>query len=195
MIGILVGFFLGIIASYFAWFVNAHWVIPSVTFSSGICRRQLKNDQCFYQVAFKNTGRRKIVDIDILLRIGVKGYKDAEGWGYHNIRTNASKVPYLSPGKNSRRLVRVFDTRQKIEFVDAPSESIRDGIEKCSTLEGILSLGESAAVQVHVFGYDSFSGTRRHFVSKNYSLEDIKIGRLTDLEITQEKNLEVYKES
>lgn len=195
MIEVFAGFFLGIIASFFVWYVNYHWVIPSVKFSSDISRRQLSNNHSFYQVAFKNTGRRKILDIDVLVRIGVKGYKNAEGWGYHAIRTNASKVPYLSPEQENRRLVRIFDTRKEIEFVDLPSESISKGIKGCPTLEDVLKLGEDASVQVHIFGYDSFSGTRRHFVSKNYKRGDIRFGRLEDLAIMPEKNLEVYRSS
>jgi hypothetical protein len=187
LIGAGLGFGLGIFASYIAWWVNYHRIKPQANFSIEIAKRKVGEKIVFYQVAFENAGKRKMVDIDIVVRVGIKNFKGAGGWGYHAIRTNASRVPDLSPGEESRRLVRVFDNREELEFVDIPSKSIREVMKSCQSLEELLSLGSDANVQVHVFGFDAFSGTRRHLPSKKYKRADIRTGRFKGLDVVEER--------
>ena len=185
---LVVGAILGIGASYIAWYVNFHKIRPQANFSIEIAKRQFGYKTTVYQVAFENAGRRKMVDINIVVRIGIKNYKGAGGWAYHAIKTNASHVPDLSSGEERRRLVRVFDSREKIQFIDAPSKSIRTAMEACKSLEELLALGEDGNVQIHVFGYDEFSGTRRHLPSKKYKKHDIRTGRFNGLDVVQESS-------
>ena len=90
-------------------------------------------------------------------------------------------------GQNKRRRVRVFDTREPVEFLDAPSKSLRAKIANCASLKDVLSLGEDAAVQVHVFGYDAFSGARKHFKSPKYREHVIRKGTFSGLNVVQNK--------
>lgn len=82
--------------------------------------------------------------------------------------------------------------REKIEFIDAPSKSLRDKVQACKTLSDVLSLGKEATVQIHVFGYDSFSGTRRHFESKLYRNGDIRLGRYKGLDVVKNDKIHSY---
>lgn len=182
------GAILGIGASYVAWYINFHRIRPHANFSIEIAKRQFGYRTTVYQVAFENAGRRRMVDINIVVRIGIKNYKGAGGWAYHAIKTNASQIPDLSSGEERRRLVRVFDSREKIQFVDVPSRSIRKAMEACTSLEELLALGEDGNVQVHVFGYDEFSGTRRHLPSKKYKIHDIRTGKFSGLDVVQESS-------
>ena len=190
-----IGFILGILASYLVWWINFHKIRPQANFSLEIAKRKVGDQTVFYQVAFQNAGRRKMVDLDIVVRIGIKNYLGAGGWGYQEIRTNASRVPDLSPGEDSRRLIRVFDNRDKLEFVDIPSKSIRDAMEGCASLEELLRLGSDGNVQVHVFGFDEFSGARRHLPSKKYKVHDIRTGRFKGLDVVEERKRYSYSGS
>lgn len=133
-----------------------------------------------------------MIDLEILARIGIDSYKGATGWAYHAFRTNVSRIPELGNGEKSRRVVRVFDTRERMQFVDIPSKTIRDALLSQRTLEGALGLGGDGIIQVHVFGHDSFSGTRRLLSSKDYRLSDIEVGRFEGLNVVKDDRASEY---
>jgi hypothetical protein len=161
-------------------------------FSDKIVRRDFGSGATIYQVAFANVGRRKMIDLEIVVRIGIDRYMGATGWAYHTIKTNASKVPELGAGERSRRLVRIFDTREPMQFVDLPSKKIRTALLACRTLEDVLKLSTDGTVQVHVFGYDKFSGTRRLLSSEDYRISDIVVGRLEGLKVVKDDRASEY---
>lgn len=183
---LILGALLGIGSSGAFWWVQSHYWVPKMKFSEELAEYVLKNNQSFFQCAFENVGKRDIIDLEIQVRVGIKGFLGAHGWAYHTISSNASRVPQLSPSK--RRRVRVYDTREPIEFLDAPSKSLREEVERCTSLRDVLQLGEDAAVRVHVFGYDAFSGTRKHFKSDEYRVSDIRKGTFNGLNVVQNSN-------
>lgn len=77
----------------------------------------------------------------------------------------------------------MYDTRDEIEFVDVPSKSIRDEILNCRSLREVLALGTESAVRIHVFGYDSFSGSRKHYQSERYSKHSIRKGMFSGMNV------------
>lgn len=185
MVTILISFFFGFVASFVVWWLTTRYWTPSIRFSPELAEYELPDGNSFFQCAFENCGKRSIIDLEIQVRIGIEGYLDATGWAYHSVRSNASHVPRLSKGK--KRRVRVFDTREKIEFVDKPSKSLRDEIEKCRSLREILKLGKDGTLCIHVFGYDSFSSARKHFQSELYRLGDIRKGTFDGLNVVQNR--------
>lgn len=183
MLELVVSFFLGIATSFSVWWLTVHFWKPKVNFSLEVAEYALQNDESFFQCAFENTGKRDIIDLEVQVRIGIKGYLGATGWAFHTVKSNASRIPVLSPQKQRR--VRVFDTRESVDFIDRPSKSLRDGIEACKSLREILQLTDDSAVRIHVFGYDSFSGVRKHFQSKAYSRHDIRKGTFKGLDVVE----------
>ncbi len=180
---LLLGALFGVGSSGAFWFLQSHCWVPKIKFSEELAEYVLKNDQSFFQCAFKNVGKRDIIDLEIQVRVGIKGFLGAQGWAYHTIYSNASRVPELSPGK--KRRVRVYDTREPIEFLDAPSKSLREMVETCTSLRDVLQLGDDAAVRVHVFGYDAFSGARKHFKSDMYRVSKIRKGTFDGLNVVK----------
>lgn len=184
---ILLGAALGVGSSGTFWWLQAHYWVPNIKFSKEIAEYVLDNGDSFFQCAFENVGKREIIDLEIQVRVGIKGYRRATGWAYHTVSSNASRVPQL--GQSKGRRVRVFDTREPIDFLDAPSKSLRTKMESCASLREVLSLGEDAAVRVHVFGYDAFSGARKHFKSPEYRKHDIRKGTFRGLNVVKNKTL------
>lgn len=188
-----VSFALGFGASFLVWYVVQHKLVPAVEFSPELNKYELPNGEFIYRAAFQNTGRRDIIDVQVVVRIGIKGFLGASDWAYHSVKTNASQIPVLSPGK--RRVVRLFDARDDIEFIDLPSKSLRDKILRCQSLPEIMSLGEDSTVQIHIFGFDRFSGSRRHFGSKSYRKTDIRLGRYKGLDVVENDKLDGYRQN
>ena len=60
-------------------------------------------------------------------------------------------------------------------------------MEKCDTLNDILKIGSDSVVEIHVFGYDKFSGARQHHLSPRYCASDIRTGRFEVLNIVSDK--------
>ena len=180
---VVLGALLGIGSSGAFWWVQSHYWVPQIKFSEEIAEYELNGDRSFFQCAFENVGKREIIDLDVQVRIGIQGFLGAKGWAYHTVSSNASRVPQLA--QSNRRRVRVFDTRETIQFLDAPSKSLREEIEKCTSLRDVLQLGQDAAVRVHVFGYDAFSGARKHFKSREYRITEIRKGTFNGLDVVQ----------
>lgn len=179
----LLSFVLGALSSYIVWWVINHKILPTVKFSSKICRYSVGNDKDLYVCAFQNAGRRNMIDVEVITRIGVKKFNDSESWIYFSIKSNASQIPVIEPGR--RALVRIFDERQPPVYIDEPPPSLRDKLKTCNSLEEWLSLSPNAKVRLHVFGYDSFSGVRHHFASPSYSSDDVQAGRFNGLDVTK----------
>lgn len=179
----VLSFALGVLASFAAWWLTSHHWKPSIRFAPEMAEYSLECGQSLFQCALENSGKRDIIDVEIRVRIGIENFKGASGWAYHMVKSNSSSVPVLSPGK--KRKVRVFDTRDEIQFIDQPSKSIREAIVTCESLRDILNLGANGSVRIHVFGYDCFSGARKHFQSPPYRLGDIRKGTFNGLDVIE----------
>ncbi|MEM5518973.1 hypothetical protein WNY37_18585 [Henriciella sp. AS95] len=124
-----------------------------------------------------------MIDVEVVTRLGVKKFNDSESWIYFSLKSNASQIPVIEPGR--RALVRIFDQRQPLVYIDEPPPSLRDKIENCENLEDLLLLSPISEVRLHVFGYDSFSGVRHHFASPAYSRNDLRSGRFKELVVVK----------
>ena len=124
-----------------------------------------------------------MIDVEVVTRVGVKKFNDSESWIYFSIKSNASQIPVIEPGR--RALVRIFDERQPSVYIDEPPPSLRDKLDSCKSLEEVLLLSPVAEVRLHVFGYDSFSGVRHHFASPSYSRKDVRSGRFKGLVVVK----------
>jgi hypothetical protein len=173
----------GIISSYSFWWLISHKWIPKINFGSEICRYAVDGENGLYVCAFENAGHRDIVDVEVVTRIGIERFNEAEGWLFFSLKTNSSQIPVLEPKR--RALVRIFDQRERRQYVDAPPPSLRRSVDECTKLEEIYDISNGAVIQLHVFGYDSFSGTRRHYVSPDYTKHDVRRGRLKGLTVVE----------
>lgn len=171
--------FIGFATSFCFWWLLNHKWIPRVTFANELARFEIDGENNIYLSAFENSGKRDILDVSVLTRIGIKNFNGARGWIFFSIRTNANQIPVLAP--NRRALVRVFDKRDGLEFVDSPPSGLRKKLIKCLNLEDIFNICPEVTLQLHVFGYDKFSGARRHYASPSYSKPDIRKGRYKGL--------------
>lgn len=177
-------FFAGIAFTWAWWWYLAHYVVPSIKFSVEIARYQLPDGDWIWLCEIENCGKRNIIDVEIVCRIAITGFKGTEDTAYHTIVTNASYVPRLGYGRS--RKVRIFDTREQLEFKDKPSLPLRTAILACGTLDEILDLGTSASAAIYVSGYDETSGARRVMRSHDYTKSSIRKGTLRKMNVVQQ---------
>lgn len=188
IISLVASFFLGLVSSFVIWWLSTHFWIPNITFSEELAEYELPNGERFFQCAFKNIGRRKIIDLEVQVRVGIFGFLGTNDWAYHTVTSNSSRIPVLSSCR--RRRVRVYDSREEVEFIDRPSKSLRKEIEKCRSLRDVLQLGTDGTVRVHVLGFDEFGGARKHYSSKAYRLRDIRKGTYKDLDVVKNERFQ-----
>lgn len=174
---------LGFITSFCFWWLLNHKWIPRITFADELARYEIEDQKNIYLCAFENSGKRDILDVSVLTRVGIKNFNGAGAWIFFSIKTNANQIPVLAPDR--RALVRIFDKRDELEFVDPPPSGLKRKLAECSSLEDIFDICPEVTLQLHVFGYDKFSGARRHYESPSYSKPDVRKGRYKRLLVVE----------
>ncbi|NKI33354.1 hypothetical protein [Croceivirga thetidis] len=161
IIGLLIGIPLGILTSLLAWWILTHKIVPKVSFGKFISKVAIPNSEKYkYRIGIKNSGKRDMLDVDIILELVVKGFDKAvpSNTSYIKLNLNKPKLPKLK--KNGRWALSINLNK------------LPDSLNGYS-LEQLLSL-KSARLRVLVFGYDGYSGARKVFESKDFKLKDIK---------------------
>lgn len=185
LIGIIIGIITGGISSYGVWYYVVHILVPKIKFSDHISKTIGSNGNPVYKIKFENCGKRKAIDLQINTRFRVKGlvtnaphiWKVAYIPYSHDRR---EQIPFLSPVEKKQNAMRETIPLLLNEAAfnqNIYPEEIRDAYNNQSlTLENLFAMGTIQKLQVNVFCFDEFSGSRKLFTSKVYSLDDIKSG-------------------
>lgn len=189
----IIGLVLGIAASFIAWWIVFHQIVPKIEFSDGISSTPRRSDPSrrSYRVKFANTGRRAIIGMEVFARLSIK-WEEGKNWSGYYIPLNSAgdrkyELPRLDRSKN--RILTLWLNRSDVfrTNVRFPEALRKKAEEKQLTLEDLLSQGDVARLQLFVSGYDEFSGARKVFASPRFELEDIKNGRFKGLVINPEQ--------
>lgn len=221
----LLNFFLGLAAgiatNLFSWWLLFHGIVPKVRFSQHIGKTAYADtghdkSAYRYRVKFENYGRRAIIDLEVMARLRIKGLdlKNKELWHTFLIPLSPDgniyyRIPRLMPIGTADRMkskIRLHAARpinrlyinSAVEHLDRPPypKDIRKKAKQgILLLEDLLTLGSDATIEVEAFGYDEFSGTRKLFISKLYTIEDViygnfekdGLGIISSSEIQQQK--------
>ena len=203
LISISIGFIFGIIASLLAWWFQSHLIVPNIQFSPYISKIPSVENKSGYKYRFKleNSGKRSVIDIEIMARLRIKGAGDfPNNWRVYYITLDNFGIGYKIPiitrkkEKKSGHII-TLDVNEIVEFKNLERlERYPDNIklkakENTLLLEDLLSLGSEANIRIEAFGFDEFSGARKFFSSKFYTIHDIREGRFHDgLEIKKLNN-------
>jgi hypothetical protein len=179
IISLLLGIPLGILASLIAWWILFHKLVPVIEFSEGIRKIEANYLRSDVQYKFKisNTGRRGIIDLEIVVKYRVKNIdgRHENIWIWKPLSIDVHRVPMLQKGSN-----RIFQMlpEKTIDFQHPPfSKEIRTKASAGTLLiEDLMRIGESPGIRIYVFGYDEFSGTRKLYTSKFYDSSSIGVG-------------------
>ena len=203
IISISIGFLFGIIASLLAWWFQSHLIVPNIQFSPNISKIPSvdKKSGYNYRIKLENSGKRSIIDIEIMVKLRIKGVGDfPNNWRVNYIPLEEMGINYRIPiitrkkEKKSGHII-TLDINEVVDFKKLetleryPDNIKRKAKEKTLLLEDVLRLGSEANIRIEAFGFDEFSGARKFFKSKFYTIHEIKEGRFHNgLDIKQLNN-------
>jgi len=173
---LLVSTFLGIIGSLLSWYILFHILVPQVKFSNKISRVPIASNPYKYRYRIKmaNYGKRDIIDLEIFIILRLKGINSNSTKNVHVYYPKPSndRIPLLPKKNNKKHLHKIID----IDFYSLVNEITYFDYELNSVpiLEYFFSKTKGkSSLEVIVFGYDAFSGTRKVFISPRYYNQDI----------------------
>ena len=185
---ILIGLFIGIATNLFAWWILFHYIVPEIRFSPLLSKIPNKENNSGYKYRFKlqNVGKRSIIDVEIFVKVNIKGLGDFPT----NIRIvdipisnklKAHRIPIIPPISEdfNGKIIQILPNEVD-EFKDLsryPEYIKIKANEGKLLLEDVMSMGTETTLQIMAFGYDEFSGTKRLFISKVYTDRDIIEGK------------------
>ena len=169
-----VGILLGVISSIIGWWILFRCYIPNLSFSSIISKIEEDNSRARYRIRILNKGRRKAIDLEIIARLQVRGIlkETPKVWKQVNLKIAGEKIPYIE--KDEARIIRLLPEKT-IDFREMvfPEEIREKAWSEKLTLEDLFRCGEESFLQIHVFAYDEFSGSRKMFLSPKYQFASI----------------------
>lgn len=184
---LIVGIVLGIVTNFIAWAILFHYFIPKIRFSEQLSKVRIKKtreDRSGYRfrVKIENAGRRRIIDIELTARLSVKGLRTKSIWNtlYIPLSPNGDssyRIPMLLPAirrvSGRRKIIFLYPNSTDIlrDWSIFPEEMREKARNKELLLEDLLKLGTEAKLEIHAYCYDSFSGTRKLFISEPYTVD------------------------
>jgi len=176
LLTIIVSSVTGVGASYLVWWLTSKYYVPKIRFSEEISKlRTNDNPSNFkYRFKFENYGKRNIFDLEIIVRLRIKGLREGfpKNWEVIYIPTSTleyKRVAIVKPVTTDEfRPVLEIKTYECDFFQqDFFPEEIRVMSRlKTLTLDDVLNIGEDANFQIMINGTDEFSGSRKFFGQK-----------------------------
>ena len=186
LLGIFIGLVTGGISSFIVWFIVFHVIVPHIEFSDCISKVIDENGEPTYRIKIENSGRRPAIDLKVNIRYRVKASAGAKPFSWLVTYIPFSKdrreqIPFLNPVRNKakamREVIPLLINDATFEGNIFPDDVKEQYLMGKLTLEDLFSVGHDHGLQIFVFCYDSFSGTRKIFKSKVYTASDIRPGK------------------
>jgi hypothetical protein len=164
----------GIVTSFVFWWWLARRLAPRVGWSSALVVPPewalTGTDHDLVRVKIVNAGRRDAIDLQISAQLRIPRKVDAVGSPLFIVELPTS-VPWLPRlRRGSYRYIRLCPDRipaeeqARLRFADGRPALGQD-------LPTTLARTPGAAIRLYVFAYDSFSGSRKIFVSPDYTAD------------------------
>jgi hypothetical protein len=185
MIELLSGFLIGIMSSFLVWYLLYRRLVPSLEFSPKVYREKSDENPSgyVYRIRFRNIGKRTLIDIELFAKLRIQGISPLKStyWRAIYLPIDDPRIPKIESQRKSKKRtsVRLLITQLSESSISILPLKIQ---KKCQDdkicLEDLFSAGRST-LQIFAFGYDEFSGARKIFESKLYTLEDIEDENIT----------------
>lgn len=199
IISAIIGVPIGILGSFIAWWIIFHLNVANIQFSTDICKdtSEADNSGFRYRIKLENYGKRAILDLELIAKYRVKGLRKnrPSNWEIVYIPLHLDRLLKVIPRrKHHMRYVVKLCINELDDFskVIYPEEIIEKSKLKSILLEDLLNLGTKRTLQIYGFGFDEFTGIRKLFESKIYSLSNIKVGSFNKkgLDVIPEKEIQ-----
>jgi hypothetical protein len=168
----LIGIPIGILCSLLAWWLLFHIITPKVEFSEKISKILL-NGTHKYRIKFGNVGRRRIIDVSLHGRVITTGLSSEFPDKITDVPIKLKRDYWPVLSKKEMKMSSVESDHLVFNDIIFPSEVRLMALENTLKLEDVFSIGLQPILQISVFAYDEFSGSRKVFCSKKYNVGDI----------------------
>jgi len=186
----LFGLFGGISFSVVFWFALNHYFVPAIKFSPELSRRYIDydNQNVRDQFAFKNVGKRAVINIKIKVRLAIPDPRKIGSniTNFYNLHLINTELFQLKPG----RMVRMaplphLSTSLDTTLLDTRLHKKRE--DGSLTLSDIFDIYPESFMYVQLIGTDVYSHATKVFVSQHYKKGDARLGvfRGRDLNVKQ----------
>lgn len=178
-IGLVGGFFLGLLASYLVWIVVARVHLPRIQVSK-ISKQSAstsgENHQ--YRVKVRNMRRHRLIsDLSTSCRLVIQGLNPERPSNFTSLRlpvADEHPFPVLEPRSGRIYTLRISELGGG-GVMRLPPEAKRSLSSGGVELEDLLRLGSSAFLRLAISGAHELGGLRRT-VNLRYGLDDIILG-------------------
>lgn len=176
----LFGLVIGLLTSFFTWWTLFHLIVPQISFADFLSKLPTVDEKTGwrYRFMFTNTGRRALIDVQVRARISITGLTSRTTTSNFDVALDwseerKSEIPIIEPkhSKNLRLFINLTPAFRQSALI--PNVVREKSNAQSLLLEELLDIGHKATITIFVFGYDSFSGARKLFISKPYSRLDI----------------------
>lgn len=185
----ILGLIIGLITSFFSWWVIFHKIIPVIEFADFISKvpRQSGKGHSF-RIKFRNSGKRAIIGVEVVARLIIK-WEGSKTWSVVYVplsRDGERKVELPKVVNGFSRTLTLFPNLVPAFVANQryPEEIRAKAKEKKLTMEDVLSLGKESKLKIYLSGYDEFSGARKMFESSFMAAKDIKAGWFDELQLS-----------
>ncbi len=186
----ILGFVLGILASFVSWWILFHALVPKVAFGNALCRAPTSDDASGWKYLFQfaNIGRRLLIDVQIRARLAVPRPDRPGLWNVVTLALDwdGEKKLEIPKVKNKGHLAYRLFINQVPDFQQSSlyPEFVREKATRGQlSLDDLLKPPVNGKLTVYVAGFDELSGARKLFASKAYIAQDIKEGRFLALDV------------
>jgi len=186
VVNFLISSVTGVGASFLVWWITFKLLVPKLRFSENISESETEeNPSGFrYRFKFENTGCRNIIDIEIIVKLRIRGLdnKRPQNWEVIYLPTSTldyKKVSIVRPAsKGGLRMLLEIKTYACDYFQNNMFSSfiIERSKNKMITLEDVMALGTESELQVMAIGTDEFSGAKKFFNSNIFHRQSIVSG-------------------
>lgn len=183
---IIISTLTGVAASFFVWWLTFKYWVPQIKFASQISRLQTSENPSGirYRIKFENSGTRNIIDLQILIRLRIRGLRQEHPQNWEVVYLPTSSLDYKnvaivrpasSSGLRPVLEIKTYECEyfQRLIFPDYIRAM---SLNNTLTLEQVLTIGKEAQLQILVLGYDEFSGAKKFYESNIYTVQDIVDG-------------------
>lgn len=192
-----------ILAAFFFWIFTFQYSPTNVEISNYLVKSHTKNG-IHYKIKLINTGRRDLIDVTYVVRLGIKlDPSDLQRTNYYLRVGTRSMTPILCGKKYqlknpeadcswtlSLQLPDIL--KQDFQSYEYPDIIRQKAENNTLTLDDLITtyLG-TLNIDIFVFGCDAVTGARKMFQSMGYEASDIVEGRFDT--IKNEKYVDGYK--
>lgn len=178
----LVGLLGGLCLSFVLWWLLNHYLVPKLEFSEELSRRPVTYDKqgVRHQFAFKNTGKRSIINIRLKarVRIPLRNKKGTTILNFFDISLSNNEIFEMKPGVMLRMSLDLHDSSSLNTPLLDKSITVKVNAREL-TVDDLFECYPNAVFFVQIIGTDIYSNATKVFNSKQYKKEDVRSGVFT----------------